>query len=210
MVKAIIFDLDNCLSAADEPGRELLQPMFAAIREANHGTLSEQQLERAFEDCWRHPLDWVATRHGFSPEMLAAGWAIAEWMEVTSPMLGYPDLAELTNLNARLFLVTSGFRRLQQSKIDELGIASRFEAVCIDAIDEPCRKGKQEIFREILRDHSLSPADVLVVGDNPDSEIAAGNNLGIPTVQILRPGVTRGANAAHYVRTLSELIELLA
>ena len=34
MIKAIIFDLDNCLAAADESGRQLLAPTFAAIRRA--------------------------------------------------------------------------------------------------------------------------------------------------------------------------------
>ena len=46
VIKAIIFDLDNCLAASDEPGRQLLAPTFAAIRRANHGALSEETLER--------------------------------------------------------------------------------------------------------------------------------------------------------------------
>ncbi|WP_437785786.1 hypothetical protein [Sorangium sp. So ce1097] len=44
MIKAILFDLDNCLSPADEPGRELLDPVFAAIRRENRGRLSEEAL----------------------------------------------------------------------------------------------------------------------------------------------------------------------
>ena len=57
--------------------------------------------------------------------------------------------------------------------------------------------------------HQLAPKDVLVVGDNPDSEIEAGNQLGITTVQILRPGVIRGNNAAYYIDELAELQMLL-
>ncbi|HZB45392.1 MAG TPA: hypothetical protein VE360_09120 [Pyrinomonadaceae bacterium] len=38
MIGAIIFDPDNCLGAADEVGRGLLEPVFAAIRRANTGT----------------------------------------------------------------------------------------------------------------------------------------------------------------------------
>ena len=62
MIKAIILDLDNCLAAADEPGRLLLDPTFEAIRQANHGTVPEEMLERALTDCWRHSLDWVARK----------------------------------------------------------------------------------------------------------------------------------------------------
>jgi HAD superfamily hydrolase (TIGR01549 family) len=209
MIKAIIFDLDNCLAAADEVGPELLEPTFAAIRRANKGALSDEALERAFTDCWRHPLDYVAKEHGFSEEMLAAGWEVAARTEVGTRMYGYPDLDALNELAARLFLVTSGFRRLQDSKIKALGFGPLFEAVYVDAIDEADRKGKQGIFKEILDTYALETSEVLVVGDNPDSEIEVGNRLGMRTVQILREGVPRESNATHYIHRLGELKGLI-
>ncbi|MDB4893686.1 MAG: hypothetical protein JWL61_5541 [Gemmatimonadetes bacterium] len=209
MIKAIIFDLDNCLSAADESSRQLLEPVFTAVRESNHGTLSDGILERAFDDCWRDSFDVVAQRHGFSRAMLEAGWNAAAHAEVTTPLQGYPDLGALRELRGKLFLVTSGFRRLQESKISALRIAELFTEVHVDAIDEENRRGKQRIFADILASHGLSPDEVLVVGDNPNSEIEAGNRLGITTVQILRPGVTRGNNAAYYIDELAELALLI-
>jgi len=89
VIEAAIFDLDNCLAPADEVGRKWLEPMFAAIRRANSGRLPDSALERAFEDCWRLPLDVVAQTHGFSDEMLAAGWAAARGIVVRRPMTGY-------------------------------------------------------------------------------------------------------------------------
>lgn len=209
MIKAIIFDLDNCLAAADESGRELLAPTFDAIRHANHGRLSDEMLERAFAECWRHSLDSVAKKYGFSNEMLAAGWAANSRAEVTVPMRGYPDIGALGKLPARLFLVTSGFRRLQESKVRALAVESLFEHIYIDAIDEPDRKGKEGIFKEILRTHALEPAEVLVVGDDAKSEISAGNRLGIPTVQIMRGGVQRADNATYHIESLQELGPLI-
>ena len=209
MIKAVIFDLDNCLSAADEVGEELFEPAFNAIRKANRGTLSDETLEEAFSDCWRHSLDFVAARHGFSRAMLAAGWEALAGLEVTTPMSGYSDLGTLGEIDALRFLVTSGFRRLQESKIRALGIQRLFTEVLIDAIDDSNRKGKQQIFSDILVSYHLTPSQVLVVGDNPDSEIAAGNRLGIATVQILRPGVTRCNNAGYYVDSLAAVKELV-
>ena len=209
MIRAIIFDLDNCLAASDEPGRQLLAPTFDAIRRANHGTLSDETLARAFEECWGHSLDTVAKKYGFSDEMLAAGWAENARAEVKVPMHGYPDLGAIRELLAKLFLVTSGFSRLQNSKVRALQIAPLFERVYIDAIDEPGRKGKENIFEEILREYAFEPREVLVVGDDPDSEIAAGNRLGIPTVQIQRPGIPRAANALHHIRSLTELPDIM-
>jgi FMN phosphatase YigB (HAD superfamily) len=209
VIKAVIFDLDNCLAAADETGRQLLAPTFAAIRRANHGTLSDETLERAFDECWGHSLDTVARKYRFSDEMLAAGWAENARAEVTVPMHGYPDLGAIRKLPAKLFLVTSGFRRLQESKVRALDVESLFERICIDAIDEPDRKGKEKIFAEILRTNALEPGEVLVVGDDADSEIAAGNRLGVPTVQIQRPGIPRAENATHHIRSLTELADVM-
>jgi len=205
MIKAIIFDLDNCLAAAEETGRQLLVPTFDAIGRANHGTLTDDELERAFDACWGHSLDAVARKYGFSDEMLTAGWAENARAEVTVPMRGYPDLDAIRELPATLFLVTSGFRRLQESKVRALAVRSLFERVYIDAIDEPNRKGKEAIFAQILRANALEPSEVLVVGDDADSEIAAGNRLGIPTVQIRRAGIPHAANATRHIASLTEL-----
>jgi len=207
--KAAIFDLDNCLSAADEPGTTLFEPAFEAIHRANDGRLNERELQAAFSDCWRHALDFVARKHGFSEAMLVAGWEVFRRVEVTSPMRGYGDLHTLKELNLMRFLVTSGFRRLQESKIRALGINDWFITIYVDAIDEPDRKGKQHIFSEILARHRLRPENVLVVGDNADSEIEAGHRLGIETVQILRPGVPVAENATWQVHDLDGVRRLV-
>ena len=209
MIRALIFDLDNCLAASDEPGREFCQPAFEAIRRANQGTLSAEVLEQAFAAIWRQPLDAVAKNFGFSKQMLDAGWEASKDLEITVPLRGYGDLSVLKELDALRFLVTSGFRRLQESKIRALGVAPLLTGFYVDAIDKDGRKGKLNIFREIIDANRLNPAEVLVVGDSADSEIAAGNRLGATTVQILRPGVTPTADATHRIHRLDELKALM-
>jgi FMN phosphatase YigB (HAD superfamily) len=209
MIKAIIFDLDNCIAAANEVGEHLFEPAFEAISNANRGTLSAEELAEAFKECWRHPLDFVAEKFGFSPEMLTAGWKVFSQTLVETPMTGYGDLDILRELPFDLYLVTSGFRRLQESKVKALEIRPLFRGIEIDAIDEAERKGKQGIFESILDVKELRPEEVVVVGDNPDSEIEAGNRLGMKTVQILRPGVPRADNATYHIQTFNELKTLL-
>jgi len=204
-MSAIIFDLDNCLAAASEPGEQLLTPVFDAVREANTGTLTPEALETALRDCWMHAFDWVAARHGFTEQMRAAGWTAFRQIEVRQPMHGYRDLDVLPTIGDVRFLVTSGFRRLQESKIRALGVAQLFAAVIIDALDEPNRRGKERIFGDLIREFSLREEDVVVVGDNAESELAAAKRLGLPRVQILRPGVERDPDATAHVRDLHEL-----
>jgi FMN phosphatase YigB (HAD superfamily) len=208
MIRAIIFDLDSCLAPANEVGDELFTPAFAAIRTANRGELPEDRLRAAFQDCWRFPFDFIADKYGFTPAMREAGFGAFQEVEVREPMQGYGDLAALRGFHVPLFLVTSGFRRLQESKIRALGIAHFFTGIHIDAIDEGKPQGKQAAFEAILRMHRLPPQEVLVVGDNPDSEIAVGNRLGMTTVQILRPGVPRSEMASHHIKGLEEIRRL--
>jgi putative hydrolase of the HAD superfamily len=209
MVRAIILDLDNCIAAADEPGRSFFEPVFQAIRQADKRGMPEENLKAAFEDMWRHPLDWVAQQHGFSEEMFHAGWKASIALEVPGPLRGYGDLPALLALKQSRFIVTSGFRRLQESKFRALRLEGAFKALIVDAIDEPGRLGKQGWFERILSGHHLAPDEVLVVGDNPDSEIAAGLRLGIPTVQTLRPGVCPTPRASFRIHSFHELRTVL-
>jgi putative hydrolase of the HAD superfamily len=58
--KAIIFDLDSCLAAANDVGEPLFAPAFAAIRAANDGSVQEEKLRAAFAECLRVAFDAVA------------------------------------------------------------------------------------------------------------------------------------------------------
>jgi len=209
VTKAIIFDLDSCLAAADEAGRQLYAPAFAAIRAANHGRVPEEKLAAAFDECWRVPFDVVARNHGFTEAMRSAGWEEFRRIAVTVPMRGYGDLSILPELPVPKFLVTSGFRRLQESKVAALGFADWFAGIHIDSIDEPEHPGKKAIFADILARHRWRADEALVVGDSPDSELAAANELGMRTIQILRPGVPRSDRAGQHIRGLAELKEFL-
>ena len=55
MIRAVIFDLDSCLAAANEVGDHLFVPAFQAVRNANRGADSEEILFAAYADCWRFP-----------------------------------------------------------------------------------------------------------------------------------------------------------
>ncbi len=206
-----VFDLDNCLMDARAVG-PLFEPAFEAVRQANQGALSPATLEQALQACWFTAFDLVAQRHHFTPAMRAAGWQQFSQMEVKAPLRGYADIELLPRIPLRRYLVTSGFRRLQDSKIDTLGIRPWFEQVLIDAIDAPPTggaHGKQAIFEQILASEGCAPRQMLVVGDNPLSELAAGRALGVTTVQTVRPGVEPWALADYRVDGLAGFLELL-
>lgn len=208
-MKALIFDLDNCLAPATQVGEALFTPVFDAISANNHSHLSSETLARAFADMWRHPYDWVAETYAFTSAMKTAGWQQLQEAQVQQPMHGYGDLDVLNTLPGEKFLVTAGFSKLQHSKIQALNLASYFRELLVDAIDLPERLGKQGLFEDIMQRYHLAKKDVLIIGDNKDSEIAAGRRLGLVTVQTLRPGVPKTQDANFHVHNLQELRELI-
>src|SRR5205823_14595578 len=69
-------------------------------------------------------------------------------------------------------------------------VADWFAVIYIDAIDEPNRRGKHGLFQDIFSAHGLRPDEVLVVGDNPDSEIegaASASRLHLPFQKDIGP-----------------------
>lgn len=121
----------------------------------------------------------------------------------------YDDMPLVKSLPLRRYLVTTGRRQAQEDKVRQLGIASWFERVVVDAVDEAGHPGKRAIFDEIARQAGLPPREVLVIGDDPQSELAAGRALGMTTVQLLRPGVVPATNADMRLAGLRELLDLV-
>jgi len=209
MIDALILDLDNCLAPATEVNRELYDEALAAIRQANDGSISEAILDAAFHALWSTAYDVVAREHGFTEAMAAAGWQAFCRFEVNHPMRGYGDLERLADFDMPLCLVTSGFRRLQASKIRALGIAAQFREAVVDAIDETPRLGKRGHFERLIATHGWRAENIWIAGDSPHSELAAGRAIGAVTVQTLRPGVLRSDIADHHVQDLGELLALM-
>ncbi len=94
------------------------------------------------------------------------------------PFEGYETVKTIA---CKKFLVTMGFTKLQHSKIKQLGIDKDFDAIFV--VDpELSVLTKKDIFQKILSDYRYIPDDVLVLGDDPQSEINAAKELGIETV----------------------------
>jgi len=96
MSKAVIFDLDSCLSAAAEPGQQLFAPAFEAMARANQGTHltgpCSRMRVRISSSCWVSRgwgggRDWVWCIPRVAWFLCQAG----DWYEVPQMrMLGSP------------------------------------------------------------------------------------------------------------------------
>ena len=208
MIKAIIFDLDMCILNTHTLTGPFFQPVLDALYNSE---LSQELKEKVNYELWTTSLDDVM-------EMFSVPEDIAERMreaygqiEVPDGIKTYGDEEFIRGLSVKKILVTTGYIKFQETKIEKLGIANLFDEIIIDALDyRDRRKGKKKIFEEILAQNSLKTDEVLVVGDNPRSELDAAKSLGIPTVQTVRPTIEKWEEADYHINSFSELADIIS
>lgn len=189
--KAIIYDLDNTIFPVSAIGDKLFGPLFNLIANSGQHNDSMDAIRYAI---MRTPFRIVAQRHNFSDELTQKGIDIQESIDYKDEMNTFEDYPEIKNIPGERFLVTTGFRTMQLSKIRQLGITDDFKEV---HVVNPVETTKKEVFADILKRYGFQPDEVLVVGDDPESEIAAAKALDIPTV-LYDKNDTQDANAADY------------
>lgn len=206
-IKAIIFDLDMCILDTHSLTGDFFQPVLDAL----YGSRLTDDLKKKIHDqLWTSSVDDTIKIFDIPLDIGESMREAYRHVDVPDGIYTYGDEAVIRGLAVKKFLVTSGYQKFQSSKIAKLGIADLFDEVIIDASDWPeQRKGKNKILQEIMAAGGWSPAEVMVVGDNPLSELGAGKSLGMVTVQTLRPAVTKWPEADYHVTSLHELSAII-
>jgi len=195
MKRALIFDLDNTLFPVEAMGDQFFEPIFQLIRESKE---HEANFPSIRHDLMRKPFHWVAEHYGFSETLTQKGIELMKHLRYKGTIDPFEDYEEIKRLPADRFLVTTGFLNMQQSKINRLGITKDFQEIIV--IDPTItQKTKKDIFEEIMKEHHLSKEDVLVIGDDPDSEIQAANELGVESVLYDRNNTYSEASSTYRI-----------
>ena len=206
---ALIYDLDDTIIPTRSIPSSTFKPVFDAIKHANKGVVHPNLLEQAFDDLWRMPFDIVASNFGFTDSMIMAGRQALLNTDYQLTLVPFDDYQVVKEIMCKRFLVTTGITKLQQAKINSLFKDGDFDEIIIDDPYQENRLGKQKIFADIAKRHQIEAAQMWIIGDNPESELKAGNTLGMTTVQILRPGIKRTENSTYIINTFHELKDLI-
>ena len=186
--KALILDLDNTIYAVSSIGAQLFDSLFRLIEQS--GAYSGN-LEQIKNDIMHKPFQLVAAQQGFSSALAEKGTALLQELTWEGPIVPFEDYAYVKELPLYKFLVTTGFTLLQQSKIRGMGIEADFREIHI--VDPAQTKDtKKDVFYSIVERHGYRPGDMLVVGDDPHSEIKAAQELGLDAVLYDKSGFYNG------------------
>lgn len=176
--KAIIFDLDNTIYPVTSIGDKLFESLLKLIAESGEYTGEFAQIK---DEIMRRPFQFIADDFEFSLELKTAGINLLANLTYDDIIMPFADYKHVSRIPCRKFLVTTGFTAMQNSKIKQLGIKDDFEAIfVIDPMQSDFTKS--DIFSKILTNYNLSTNEILVIGDDLNSEIKAARETGIESV----------------------------
>jgi putative hydrolase of the HAD superfamily len=179
MKRVLILDLDNTIYPVSSISNHLFGQLFKLIDEQLAPGDSDM-VNKAKDELTRRPYQHVADEFGFSAELKAKGMELLSNIEFTDAMHAFPEYGDLRSIVIDKYLVTTGFTKLQLSKVKMLGIEADFKGVYI--VDpEKSTQTKKDVFTMIMAENGYAVEEVLVIGDDPKSEIKAAIDLSIDT-----------------------------
>ena len=121
--KALILDLDNTLFPTSAIGDELFAPLYELLeRDGNFAG----HLETIKQEMTRRPFQKLVLEFGFSRELTEQGIVLLNELQYHKPIALFEDYAVLKRYPIQKFLVTMGFKKMQESKVKHLGIHPDF------------------------------------------------------------------------------------
>jgi YjjG family noncanonical pyrimidine nucleotidase len=171
--------------------------------EYQNGAISAQQVQERRFNLW-------AQRVNCTPWELNNLY-MTVMSEVCTPIEGARTLLTSLKDKVRLGIVTNGFTSLQQARLERTGFTDYFDVL---VISEQLGVAKPD---KAIFDHTLALMGhpererVLMVGDNPDSDILGGINAGFHTCWFNQHNkkAPEGISPHYQVTSLHELRHLL-
>lgn len=203
----LIIDLDNTIYPVKAIGDKLFKSLFELLEKPEF-KLSASTIEKAKKQIMRVPFQKVADEFKFPPNLTDQALELLRNLTYDDKIDPFDDYKYLRELDALKFLLTTGFIKLQESKIERLGIRKDFEEIFIIDPDKS-KLTKKDMMQKIIRDYDLEKSGVVIVGDDAESEIKAARDLNL-TSFLLDPENQYPDGIATYKRTrLKDLLPYL-
>ncbi|MDO3626249.1 HAD family hydrolase [Mucilaginibacter sp. BT774] len=183
MKKALILDLDNTIYPVSSIAENLFADLFAKLDQYAEFINADDadEVNKIKDEMTRRPFQHIAEEFNLNKEVRNQMIGQLRNMTYDLPMQPFDDYGYVRSIQLDKFLVTTGFSKLQWSKVRMLGIENDFKHIYI--VDpEVSSQTKKDVFTEIMQTYNYIPGDLLVIGDDPESEIKAAQALDIETV----------------------------
>lgn len=203
MITALILDMDNTIFPSNSISDELFEPIYQLL-EKHKDKVGEENIQEIRKLMSKKAWQKIAEEYDFNDELTKEGADILRETTYNKPIVPFEDYDLIKSTSLNKYLVTMGFTKMQWSKVKMLNVESDYKEVFVND-PETTEDTKKEVFQHIMEKYNLNPHEVLVIGDDPESEIKAGNDLQMPTVLYDRANEYDGSQATHHIHNYSEL-----
>ena len=187
MIKAAIFDLDGTLLNRDESVKIFIDRQYERLNKQLGHIPKEKYVKRFIEldkrgyvwkdKVYQQLVDEFNIVNITSEELLQD--YISEFKNNCVPFANLTQmLEELKSSNILLGMITNGYGQFQMDNIKALGIEKYFDVILVSEW-EGIKKPDPQIFKRALEQLNVSPNQSLFVGDHPDNDVKAAQNVGI-------------------------------
>jgi putative hydrolase of the HAD superfamily len=210
MKRALILDLDNTIYPVSSISENLFASLFETLDQYAHliNANDADQVNKIKDEMTRRPFQHIADEFGLDAGLKNKMVNILKNISYDLPMQPFEDYQHIRSIPLDKFLVTTGFSKLQWSKVKMLGIEPDFKAIHI--VDpEVNQQTKKDVFAGIMETHNYIPEELLVIGDDPGSEIKAAKALGIDTVLYDPLNKYLNALATYKINNFKAVVDIL-
>lgn len=228
--KAILFDLDDTLWDCDANVLDSFKEVFKEFNLENYFNSFEHfyELYQPFnQECWhaysrgeidKDTLNHRRFNHPFREVGLNDELFVTHFMETyfklvpTKPKLvsGALEVLEYLYPKYPLYIVSNGFTEMQYLKMKSGGIEKYFSGVFLS--DEiGVNKPDKRIFEHVLREIHMSPSEVVMVGDNYNTDIIGAMNAGIDQIYLSYNEVdeSSGKKSTYFLVKLKDIVNII-
>ena len=219
---AVSFDLDRTLCRYRRPADELLNEAFETVGVEPFFTVGEYgatfdsfaddapDIETLRRRCFRA----LAAEHGVDPtigEEVAAVYSAHRDPAAVEPLPGAIDIVEQTGGQYQIALITNGFAPVQSRKVEALGLGSTFDQIVYAGTDTAF-KPDAEPFHHVANELSVSPRQMIHIGDSIHHDVAGANQAGLSSVWISGVDIhnetpqTSGIQPDYMIESISDLV----
>ena len=214
----ILFDLDDTLF--DFPAAEALRAAFAhySVTLAAEMLADYQALNRALWEQYNAGLIDVQTLkqarfRDLAPQLGVAPLELNQRfmqaiLERSQPLGGVQQTLQLLQGRVKMGIITNGFADIQHARLQQSGLAECFDFMLVSE-ELGVNKPDPRIFNAALaRMPQIEAADVLMVGDNPQTDVAGAAGVGMETCWFNSHRQDLLVKATHAIDHFSELLAL--
>lgn len=162
--------------------------------------ITAQQLQETRFEYW-------AQKVGVTPKAMNSAFMMA-MAEICTPLDGARDLLDsLLANNVKMGIITNGFTELQKIRLEKTEFSHYFELIIISeqvGVAKPDKRIFEHTF-SMMGEVELS--NILMVGDNPDSDVLGGMNAGVDTCWLNAANLAC-PNEVKPTYTVTSLVEL--